>query len=70
MHAFRVDAGKAIRAVREYNAGGYHGRTNLDIDRTAYARFRDGVPRSEAALIELVRFVGEDFGGALAASSR
>jgi hypothetical protein len=62
--ALRFDADTAIRAVRAYNAGTYRGRNNLEVDRMAYERFRGGLPEDEVALIELVRFVGENYGGA------
>ena len=60
-NSFRVDSPTAIRVVRDYNAGSYRGRTNIEIDRLAYEHFRDGIPANEAALIDMVRFVGEDF---------
>lgn len=60
----RLDPAVAVRAVAEYNAGSYRGRTNIELDRIAYDRFRDGIPEETDALIDLVRFVGEDFGGA------
>jgi hypothetical protein len=60
----RFDAESAVQAVRDYNSGSYRGRRNLDLDRIAYDRFRNGIPDEQSALVELVRFVGEDYGGA------
>lgn len=54
----------AVAAVRAYNVGSYRGQSNLEIDRTAYERFRAGLPDDAEGLIEMVRFVGEDYGGA------
>jgi hypothetical protein len=62
--SFRIDPAAAVAAVRTYNAGSYRGRTNIEIDWMAYERFRGGIPSSRDALVEMVRFVGEDFGGA------
>jgi hypothetical protein len=64
LHPIRIDPVVAARAVREYNSDTYRGRTNLEIDRTAYQRFRTGMPRERSALVDAVRFVGEDYGGA------
>ena len=60
----RFDSETAIGAIRAYNAGEYRGRANLDIDRIAYERFRAGLPNDEPTLVEMIRFVGEDYGGA------
>lgn len=60
----RFDSETAIGAIRAYNVGEYRGRANLEIDRIAYERFRAGLPDDEPALIEMIRFVGEDYGGA------
>ncbi len=60
----RFDLARVVGAVRDYNADSYRGRLNVDIDRAGYELFRDGVPSDEDALVELVRFVGEDYGGA------
>jgi len=54
----------AIRAVRAYNAGTYRGRRNVDVDRIAYERFRGGLPDDQHSLVDMIRFVGEDYGGA------
>ena len=59
-----LDSASAITAVREYNAGRYRGQANVDIDRRAYDRFRNGLPDDESSLVEMIRFVGEDYGGA------
>jgi hypothetical protein len=60
----RFDESTATGAVRDYNAGVYRGRRNVDVDRMAYERFRGGLPDDRGALIDLVRFVGEEYGGA------
>lgn len=60
----RFDPETAIRAVRAYNADSYRGRPNVEVDRIAYERFRAGLPDDEATLVEMIRFVGEDYGGA------
>lgn len=62
--ALRFDSATAVRAVNAYNADCYRGRSNLEIDRTAYERFLLGLPRKRLELVDLVRFVGEDYGGA------
>lgn len=54
----------AVRAVADYNAGTYRGQSNVSIDRQAYARFGSGVPEAESELVELLTFVGDDYGGA------
>jgi hypothetical protein len=64
LNRLRFDESTAIGAVRDYNAGVYRGRQNVDIDRIAYERFRGGLPDDRRALIDLVRFVGEEYGGA------
>jgi hypothetical protein len=58
------DSATAIRAIRNYNDGRYRGRPNLDLDRIAYDRFGSGLPNDPTALIDMVRFVGEEYGGA------
>jgi hypothetical protein len=58
------DAQTAIGAVRAYNAARYRGRFNVDVDREGYERFRNGLPNDKAVLVELIRFVGEAYGGA------
>ena len=62
----RIDPATAASAVRAYNAGSYRGRRNIDVDRAAYDRFRSGLPTDERMLIDCIRFVGEDYGGAQA----
>ena len=59
-----LDPSAAARAVREYNAGTYRGCKNVDVDQAAYDRFRNGLPENEDDLIDAIRFVGEDYGGA------
>jgi hypothetical protein len=53
-----------VRAIHGYNADVYRGRTNVDIDTEANARFRAGIPNDRNGLVEMVRFIGEDYGGA------
>jgi len=60
----QLDSETAICAVRLYNAGRYRGRPNIVLDRMAYDLFRNGLPNDEINLIEMLRFVGEDYGGA------
>jgi hypothetical protein len=59
-----LDPAAAMRAVHAYNSDSYRGRPNLVVDREAYDRFRGGLPEDDAALIDSIRFVGEDYGGA------
>ena len=59
-----IDQATAIRAVGAYNRGEYRGRLNVDIDRDADQRFHDGLAQDLPTLIEQLRFVGEDYGGA------
>lgn len=59
-----IAPGVAREAVAAYNRGSYRGRRNVDVDRIAYSRFRSGLPADQARLTELIRFVGEDYGGA------
>jgi hypothetical protein len=59
---FTSDA--AVQAVRNYNRDSYRGQKNIDVDRIAYDRFRHGIPDEQDAMVELIRFVGEDYGGA------
>jgi hypothetical protein len=59
-----IDPRLAVRAVLDYNSGTYRGKRNLDVDREAYARFAGGVPTSEGELVDLIAFVGDDYGGA------
>jgi hypothetical protein len=59
-----IDPETARRAVNSYNSGVYRGRSNIEIDRDAFQRFRNGLPDDEEELVELVRFVGDDYGGA------
>lgn len=62
--ALRIDPDAAVRAVRAYNDGSYLGRKNVEVDRAGYERFRGGLPEDESTLVELLRFVGENYGGA------
>jgi hypothetical protein len=59
-----LNADAAIRAVRHYNEGSYRRRTNIEIDAEAYARFSAGLPDDPERLTALIRFVGEEYGGA------
>lgn len=60
----RFDEVTAVNAVRSYNAGVYRGRRNIEVGQIAFDRFRDGLPVDNAALVDAIRFVGEDYGGA------
>jgi hypothetical protein len=59
-----LDPAAAVQAVVAYNRGKYHGRLNIDIDRDADHRFHDGLAQDRPTLIEQLRFVGQDYGGA------
>lgn len=59
-----LDAQTAASAVRRYNSGSYRGRSNIGIDRAAYERFNGNVPTDPAALVDAIRFVGDEYGGA------
>ena len=61
-----IDPAVAVRAVSAYNRGRYRGRLNVDIDRDGYERFRSGLASGMSALVEQLRFVGEEYGGAQA----
>src|SRR5687768_17122385 len=43
----QFDVSTAVRAVRDYNAGVYRGRRNVDVDRMGYERFRGGLPNDQ-----------------------
>lgn len=57
---------EALSAIRAYNSGSYRGHRNVDLDRRGYALLAEGVPDNLGALIEAIRFFGEDYGGAQA----
>ena len=59
-----IDSATAVDAVHAYNAGSYRGRPNLELDHLAFDRFRTGLPEDKAGLIDAIRFVGEEYGGA------
>ena len=61
---------EALSAIRAYNSGSYRGHRNVDLDRRGYALLAEGVPDNLGALIEAIRFFGEDYGGAQHASFR
>ena len=61
---FRFTSDDAIQAVREYNRGLYRGRSNIDLDREAYGRFRKGLSNDLEQLTDQIAFVGEKYGGA------
>jgi hypothetical protein len=61
-----IDPAVAVRAVSAYNRGRYRSRLNVDIDRDGYDRFRSGLASGMSALVEQLRFVGEEYGGAQA----
>lgn len=53
----------ALLAIRAYNAGNYRGQRNVDLDRRGYALLAEAVPECLEALIDAIRFFGEDYGG-------
>lgn len=59
----RIDAKDAVQHVRDYNGGFYRGRRNVDLDREAYGRFRNGLSDSLEDLTDQIAFVGEHYGG-------
>jgi hypothetical protein len=59
-----IDRATAIQAVQAYNRGFYNGRPNVEIDFEGYTRFRSGLSQDYDDLIEQLRFIGEDYGGA------
>lgn len=61
-----IDPSVAERAVVAYNLGTYRGRPNVEVDREAYERFRNGLPEGRDELLDAIYFVGNDFGGAQA----
>jgi pimeloyl-ACP methyl ester carboxylesterase len=61
---FIIEPALALRSVAAYNRGRYRGRLNVTIDRDGYERFRHGLSRDTSALVEQLRFVGDDYGGA------
>ena len=62
--ALTIDTEDAAAAIRTYNRGMYGRWMNVAVDRRAYERFASGLPSSESDLIDCIRFVGEDYGGA------
>jgi hypothetical protein len=59
----RIDAKEAVQNVRDYNAGFYRGRRNVDLDREAYERFHNGLSNNLEKLTDQIAFVGENYGG-------
>ena len=59
-----LDPQTTADAVRRYNSGSYRGRSNIDIDRAAYARFNGDIPTDPVSLVDAIRFVGDEYGGA------
>jgi hypothetical protein len=60
----RIDSKDAVQAICDYNRGFYRGRRNIDLDREAYDRFRNGLSNDLQQLINQLAFVGEQYGGA------
>jgi hypothetical protein len=60
----RIDPEDAVQHVRDYNADYYRGRRNVDLDREAYERFRNGLSNNLQDLTDQIAFVGEQYGGA------
>lgn len=52
------------RRIDQYNADSYRGRPNIELDRHGYGLFARGLPDDSHQLTEMVRFIGEDYGGA------
>jgi hypothetical protein len=53
--------------IGDYNRGSYRGKLNVSLDRKGYELFAQATGASSLPqLVELVRFVGEDYGGAQA----
>jgi len=52
----------AIQAIREYNAGCYKGRRNIDLDHEGYELFQGGLSDDENEQVEQLRFVAEEYG--------
>jgi hypothetical protein len=63
--AVPIDIAAAIAACKAYNVGSYRGKANLQLDRWAYQLFRSGLATDLGALVEQLRFVAEDYGGAM-----
>src|SRR5437016_9236229 len=59
----RIDAKDAVQHVRDYNAGLYRGRRNVDLDREAYDKFRNGLSNNLEELTDQIAFVGKQYGG-------
>lgn len=63
--AVSIDVAAAIAACKAYNVGSYRGKANLALDRRAYELFRSGLATDFDALVAQLRFVAEDYGGAM-----
>jgi len=59
-----ISAKDVVQAIRDYNAGCYTGRRNIELDRVAYQRFRNGLSNDLEQLIDQIAFVGKEYGGA------
>jgi hypothetical protein len=53
----------AIQAVEAYNSGRYNGFDNLQLDLRGRQIFAGGLGQTLEAILEQVRFIGEDYGG-------
>ena len=62
----KLDLKKCIHRIDEYNRGTYRGRRNVDLDRHGYKLFGQGLPSRVEQIQDLVKFIGEDYGGAQA----
>ncbi len=60
----KLDFESARQRLISYNTGFYRGHPNLDLDARGYKLFAGGLPDEPEALVEMIRFVGEDYGGA------
>jgi hypothetical protein len=59
----RIDPRVSVQCIREYNAGIYRGRRNIEIDREAYDRFRNGLSQEFYGLVDQLAFVADQYGG-------
>ena len=60
----RISTKDAVQAIRDYNAGSYRGRPNIELDSEAYKTFRNGLSNDLEQLIDQIAFVGKEYGGA------
>ena len=64
---YRLDLDRSKQSLNAYNAGTYRGKPNVEIDRFGYRLFANMRQGSDSSsLVNLVRFIGQDYGGAQA----